>query len=344
MSDTPGFSPIRSGPPPASQSPQRPDENKFKKELEKDTKKVGKIDPEEQKKRRQTGEKGEVQEDLESKAVAHEKKPSPLHLKPELKLKEGQELKGTPGEAKIDQIEGVQELPGDEDLPPPVKSKGLEKKASVVENVPLNKETKGLETDKSARHVEEPVVSAQEERVQEELRPKEEILGSKPLEDLLLEDIRQESQDLPPEGAVSQKPTLEKIGEEGRKELGVKSSDAVTGRLAPPPPTPLSGYSALSKEVQKLYDLMVGAIMVIQETHKTEVRVTLNLPTNSVLNGTEIVVQEFATAKKEFNIQLQASPEALSTLQQHLPSLQKAFAEGNYNFKVQQLNIISRGT
>jgi len=358
MPDTPSFQPIRQAPQQASKSSNAPDPKKFKEKLEEEEKKVGHAAEKEQKKKHTGTEKTDQQSDLETGAPSpvEKKVVDPIKKAPPLKLKEGKELVPEHPIKKLDDLHPVEGPTGElqtEEAPPPKTPMPLHKnKPHIVnqqQNVPLEHQTPHIDTDSKidigSKKERAQILTPEEQRTFERNIPKQEMPGNTPLEDYLLQDIRkEEAPDKNQAVGITESHTLKKVGEEARKVTGVTQGDDVTGRIAPPPPQPTVGYSSLSKEVQKMYDLMVGSIMVIQETHKKEVRVTLNLPTDSILNGTEIVVQEFATAKNQFNIELYANPQALNSLQKNLPMLQKAFAEGNYNFKVQRLEVTSRGT
>ncbi|MBP9842109.1 MAG: hypothetical protein KBC64_06775 [Simkaniaceae bacterium] len=93
-------------------------------------------------------------------------------------------------------------------------------------------------------------------------------------------------------------------------------------------PTP---YSALSPQIRELFDKMVGMITIQCQTGVTTTTVTVNLP-NSPLQGVQIVLQQFDTARHSFNIQLEGTPEQLNLLNANVNDLAAAFAGGKYAF------------
>ena len=71
----------------------------------------------------------------------------------------------------------------------------------------------------------------------------------------------------------------------------------------------------------------------------TETVVTLNAPqfASSVFFGSQIIIQEFSSAPKQFNIQLNGTPQATALFQGNATDLMAAFQQGNFGFRVHRL-------
>lgn len=144
---------------------------------------------------------------------------------------------------------------------------------------------------------------------------------------------------------------------EKAKEKEIKEAEAALGPtsgmpegmgaqvVTPPPLAPLSPYSNLDAQVRELFDRMVGVMTVMNMSGMTETTITLNAPqfASSVFFGTQIIIQEFSTAPQAFNIQLNGPPRAIALLQGNnmaaVDDLMAAFQAGNYNFRVNRLEI-----
>lgn len=110
-------------------------------------------------------------------------------------------------------------------------------------------------------------------------------------------------------------------------------------QISPPPVSEASAlppYANFPPEVQGLFERMVGVMSVMHLSGMTETVITLNAPqfASSVFFGSQIIIQEFSTAPKAFNIQLNAAPQAIALLQANTSNLMAAFQGGNYAFRV----------
>lgn len=110
--------------------------------------------------------------------------------------------------------------------------------------------------------------------------------------------------------------------------------------LAPPPTTSAPSYAYLHPIVLDVFERMVGVMTVMSTSGITETVMTLNAPqfASSVFYGTQITIQEFSTAPKAYNIQLSASPQAISIFQGNMDDLMAAFQGGKYSFRVNRLD------
>jgi hypothetical protein len=149
------------------------------------------------------------------------------------------------------------------------------------------------------------------------------------------------------EGGAPQ-PTGPKAKEEGKEKEKISSTGEISGLITtpvelppatPPGPQPLSPYLTLHPRVQELFDRMVGVMTVMHMSGVTETTITLNSPqfASSLFFGAQITIQEFATAPKAFNIQLNANPEAIALFQGNAQDLMAAFQAGNYTFRINRL-------
>ncbi len=158
------------------------------------------------------------------------------------------------------------------------------------------------------------------------------------------------------EGVVSPTPVLTSTegsfeGEQGKKKKGEELSTATpnlgmpTPELAIPADVPGAGasptpaYTAMDAQVLDLYERMVGVMTIMADSKMTETVITLNAPqfASSVFYGTQIIIQEYASAPKAFNVQLNGNPEAVALFQGNAEGLMAAFQYGNYNFRVNRL-------
>jgi hypothetical protein len=104
-------------------------------------------------------------------------------------------------------------------------------------------------------------------------------------------------------------------------------------------PQTLTPYLTMHPRVQELFDRMVGVMTVMNLSGMTETTITLNTPqfASSIFFGAQIIIQEFATAPQAFNIQLNATPQAVALFQANTEDLMAAFQSGNYTFRINRL-------
>jgi hypothetical protein len=53
----------------------------------------------------------------------------------------------------------------------------------------------------------------------------------------------------------------------------------------------------------------------------------------------QIVIREFSTAPKAFNVEFVGSPQALALIQQNVPALLGAVQQGNFNFSINRFDV-----
>lgn len=102
---------------------------------------------------------------------------------------------------------------------------------------------------------------------------------------------------------------------------------------------PNNPYAKLHPEVQALFERIVGVISVMQQSGIKETSFTLNMPkfASSVFFGSRIIIREFSTAAKAFNIEFSGSEAAVSLFQANASDLAAAFQAGNYAFRVHRM-------
>ncbi len=127
-------------------------------------------------------------------------------------------------------------------------------------------------------------------------------------------------------------------------ELGAALPAAATAEGLPaavplPSPEALPPYATLTPQVMELFDRMVGVMTVMTMSGITETTINLTAPqfASSVFFGTQIIIQEYSTAPRAFNIQLIGTPQAVALMQGNADDLMAAFQAGNYNFRVNRL-------
>jgi hypothetical protein len=108
----------------------------------------------------------------------------------------------------------------------------------------------------------------------------------------------------------------------------------------PPSPTTTSPFANLPPQVQQVFERMVGVITVMQQTGVTQTTINLNNPqfANSVFYGAQIMLTEFSTAPKAYNIELLGNQQSVALFNANADDLVAAFQAGNYTFKVNRID------
>jgi hypothetical protein len=105
-----------------------------------------------------------------------------------------------------------------------------------------------------------------------------------------------------------------------------------------PPPT----YTQLSPQVLALFERMVGVITVMQMTPGvTETAINLSSKdfASSIFYGTKIIITQDKSAQNQFNITINAPPQAAELLQANASSLRLSFEKAGYNFEIKQITV-----
>jgi hypothetical protein len=114
-------------------------------------------------------------------------------------------------------------------------------------------------------------------------------------------------------------------------------SGPVEGPLAPPPSAP--AFTRLHPQILDLFERMTGVITVVQMQGKSETTIHLTSPqfASSVFFGSQIIIEEFSTAPKAYNVQLLGTAQAIKTFDENVEVLLNSFQTGNYNFKINRI-------
>jgi hypothetical protein len=106
------------------------------------------------------------------------------------------------------------------------------------------------------------------------------------------------------------------------------------------PATSLPSYAYMHPEVLELFERMVGLLTVLMESGIMETTMHLNLPqfASSIFYGAQVVIREFSTAPKAFNVELVANPEAIALFESNVGDLLAAIQGGNYNFRLNRID------
>ena len=142
-------------------------------------------------------------------------------------------------------------------------------------------------------------------------------------------------------GAMGKKREREEGGFIEASELNASMALPVSAMpLSPITPSEITpSYSTLTPEVYELFEKMCGVMIIQQHSGITTTTITINMP-GSIYNDAKIVLDQYSTAPRSFNVQLIGTPEAVKAFRAHLPQLQQSFKQANYGFDVNLLNPI----
>ena len=149
-----------------------------------------------------------------------------------------------------------------------------------------------------------------------------------------------------PPGAWEATKAPEKEEKKGVSEPETLPTTTPTPTAAPPPGTPappplVAPFAHLSPQVQQVFERMVGVMTVMTDSGTTQTTINLDNPrfAESVFFGAQIIVSEFSTAPKAFNIELLGNQQAMNLMTANAEELVAAFQAGNYNFKVNRIDV-----
>lgn len=124
-----------------------------------------------------------------------------------------------------------------------------------------------------------------------------------------------------------------------------------TFQQAPPPAAPVllpgeplppitAPFAHLPAPVAALFERMVGVMTVMNTTGVTQTTINLDNPRfeGSAFYGAQIIISEFSTAPKAYNIQLLGNQRAVDLFTANAQELVAAFQAGNYTFKVNRID------
>jgi hypothetical protein len=140
--------------------------------------------------------------------------------------------------------------------------------------------------------------------------------------------------------------------EEKRKKKTFKTDDSIVG-ISPLPLTQISLSSPkegawvnppveLEAAIALLFETMGSELTKIDAAGISETTITLSAERFPLLGNTKILVTEYSTAPKVFNVQIVTGAQAAQLLQQHAPEFLAAFDERKENFKIHRFEISLR--
>ena len=147
---------------------------------------------------------------------------------------------------------------------------------------------------------------------------------------------------------ISIEEAKKKRGEKEEKEAALKppSEEVITApppplpEITPPsPPTETTPYAQLSPAVLALFERIAGVMTVMTQSGVTETTVSLTSDQfkSSPFYRAEIVIREYSSAPKQFNIEVRGNAEAVAQFQANIPYLESTFRTGKYNFGIHRL-------
>ena len=328
--------------------------------------KVDEVDEERKKKRKRSEEteaetKAEAEEALEG--AAPKKPPTPLEIIPKGKkeLVTGKPAKTTAPETEPagethfpDEEEFLEALPSkpvekretSTELRPPrphdkkveaAKAKGIAEYKEAVQRKTERAEIEAATAEKDKMRVqreEEKQVSQTHETKREKQEEVEEVTGAALLPNAQL---------TPLETKRKEEKKIEEAAERGFIFPQAPSPESMqVPTQAQPAPTAPAAYATLHPTVLDLFERMVGVMTVMTAAGITETTLTLSAPeyANSAFFGAQVIIKEFVTAPKAYNVQIVASPQGVALVQKNMSDLMSSFQAGNYNFKVNRLEAL----
>lgn len=114
-----------------------------------------------------------------------------------------------------------------------------------------------------------------------------------------------------------------------RKELSLLSETVSGGAL----------YLRLSPQVREIFERMIGVMTVMTQQGVKQTTMVLDSPhfANSLLFGSEVIITEYSTAPRAFNIEFLGTAQAVNLMQGGIEELVAAFDAGHYTFKVNRI-------
>jgi hypothetical protein len=103
--------------------------------------------------------------------------------------------------------------------------------------------------------------------------------------------------------------------------------------------SPVAGVSALTTEMEVLFEKMASTMLVMTSSGEQETTLFLDGAqfSSSPFFGTRITIKEFSTAPKIFNVEIASQQAALHVLAAHTGSLMAAFESNKFSFSVHRL-------
>lgn len=149
---------------------------------------------------------------------------------------------------------------------------------------------------------------------------------------------KEEEQPIKEEMPPPQPKKIEEKKAHGPKEVPPSVSGTSPGPFfLPPAAGPTPGYSSMKPEVFQLFEHMVMAITVMNESGATETTIHLNSPEFSTFAGAQIVIKEYTTAPKAFNVEFLGNAQNSAAFASSAQELVAAINSANYNFRINRI-------
>lgn len=101
-----------------------------------------------------------------------------------------------------------------------------------------------------------------------------------------------------------------------------------------------SAYDRLHPEIASVFERVVSEMILIDACNEKHAVLTLNSPafSNSIFFGTKVLISEFSTAPKVFNVQFIGSQAAAQVFQTHAPEFYRTFQSQSFDFSIHQFD------
>jgi len=126
------------------------------------------------------------------------------------------------------------------------------------------------------------------------------------------------------------------------KELLISAPTITPSPFFLPPPAPVApGYTSMKPEIFQLFERMVMAVTILQDKGATETTIHLNSADFTLFANAEIVIREYSTAPKAYNVEFLGNAQNTALFAQSAQDLVAAINSANYNFKINKIESSS---
>jgi hypothetical protein len=189
---------------------------------------------------------------------------------------------------------------------------------SILAQQPLRKTAQDSHESKKSQ---DPKVPKEEFKELLKAQPSKEISRERDFFALVAEEEKEESE--PKEGPCYEMRSA--------THLSLPEMEAVNNSV--------SRLAGLSPAIEAAFEKMASSLIMMVSSREVETTLFLNNPhfAASPLFGTKIILREFSTAPKAFNIEIASNPQGAELIRSSKESLLSAFQKGNFNFSVHRL-------
>jgi hypothetical protein len=102
-----------------------------------------------------------------------------------------------------------------------------------------------------------------------------------------------------------------------------------------------SPYHRLHPEMNQFFKELVSELVLLNSSGKSETMITIASPhlQTSPLYGMQILITEYSSAPKSFNVELYASPTALALVAPHIKEFTSTFDKNKFAFDIHRLEL-----